>query len=413
MPWVDMQDLLNHAYRNHYAVGSFSAANLDCIEAARAAAEQARSPVILNLAESRPGHADFELVAAAAERAAQRATVPVALHFDRGATLESTVWAINRGCNGVRAAAAHESFPANVAHTRRLVEVAHACGVLVEGELGRTGTDGDAAGPQAGESVYTAVEEARAFVERTRVDCLAVSIGSGNGRSRGRLKLDVERLKRINEAVRIPLAIHADSGFADEHCHKLIQHGIARVSFDALLEEVVGGCLRASKRKDAHAGFSALAQEVRAAMQAGVERCLHRWGSAGRAAEVQVQCRAWQPVQHVIVYNVEGASDDQVEAMMARGREILSRIPGVRRVFTGWAVPQNPRFRFCWLVEFVHEKVIESYHDHPDHVAFASQLFRPVAGDRISIDFTEIARPTEANAAGGLRRVRTGGSLSG
>jgi len=412
MPWVDMHDLLNHAYRNHYAVGSFSAANLDCIEAVLAAAEQARSPVILNLAESRPGHGDFELVAAAAERAAQRATVPVALHFERGATLESAVRAINRGCNGVRAAAAHESFPANVAHTRRLAEIAHACGVLVEGELGRTG-GAAAAGPQAGESAYTAVEEARAFVERTRVDCLAVSIGSGNGRPRGRLKLDVERLKRINEAVRIPLAIHADSGFADEQCHKLIQHGIARVSFDALLEEVVGGCLRANGRKDTRAGFSALAQDVRAAVQAEAERCLHRWGSAGRAAEVQVQCRAWQPVQHVIVYNVEGASDDQVEAMMARGHEILSRIPGVRRVFTGWAVPQNPKFRFCWLVEFVHEKVIESYYDHPDHVAFASQLFRPVAGDRISIDFTETARPTEAKAAGGQRRARTRESLTG
>ena len=406
MPWVDMHDLLNHAYRNHYAVGSFSAANLDCIEAVLAAAEHARSPVILNLAESSPGYGDFELVAAAAERAAQRATVPVALHFERGGTLESTVRAINRGCNGVRAAAAHESFPANVAHTRRLAEMAHACGVLVEGELGRTGGDGE-----AGDGAYTAVEEAKAFVQRTGVDCLAVSIGSGNGRSRGRLKLDVDRLKRINEAVRIPLAIHADSGFADEHCHKLMQHGIARVSFDALLEDVVGGCLRANLRKDTRAGFSALAQDVRAAVQSAAERCLHRWGSAGRAAEVQVQCRAWQPVQHVIVYNVEGANDNQVEAMMARGREILSRIPGVRRVFTGWAVPQNPRFRFCWLVEFVHERVIASYHDHPDHVAFANQLFRAMAGDRISIDFTETARMIDVNAAGGQPRTRD--SLTG
>ncbi len=240
------------------------------------------------------------------------------------------------------------------------------------------------------------------------MDCLAVSIGSGNGRSRGRLKLDVERLKRINEAVRIPLAIHADSGFADEHCHKLIQHGIARVSFDALLDEVVGGCLRVSKRKDVHAGFSVLAQEVRAAMQAGVERCLHRWGSAGRAAEVQVQCRAWQPVQHVIFYNVEGTSDEQVEAMMARGRDVLGGIPGVRRVFTGWALHKSPRYRFCWLVEFAHEKVVTSYHDHPDHVAFANQLFRPIAGDRISIDFAEIARPAEVGNLSGQQRALSG-----
>lgn len=383
MPWVDMLDLLNHAYRNRYAVGSFGAANLDCIEAVLAAAEHARSPVILNLSESRPGHSAFELVAAAAERAAQRATVPVALQFEGGGTPESTVRAINFGCNGVRVAAAHESFPANVANTRRIAEMAHACGVMVEGELGRAG-DGEAS-----QDAYTVVEEAKAFVQRTGVDCLSVSIGFANGRSRGRLKLDVDRLRRINEAVRIPLAIYADSGFTDEQCHKLMQHGIARVSVDTLTEAIVGGCLRTGARKDSRAGFGVLAQDVRVAVRAEAERCLHRWGSAGRAAEVQVQCRVWQPVQHVIVYNVDDAGDEQVDAMMARGRDILSRIPGVRRVFTGWAVQQSSRYRCCWLIEFAHEKVINNYQQHPDHVEFANQLFRPLAGDRISIDFVE------------------------
>ena len=402
MPWVDLHDMLNHAYRNHYAVGGFSAASLDCIEAIMAAAEHSRSPVILNLADTRPGYNDFELVAAAAERAAQRAAVPVALHFERGATLESAVRAINRGCNGVQVAAAHESFPANVAHTRRLAELAHACGVTVEGELGRSGGENDVSGPQAGEGTYTAVEEAKAFVQRTQVDCLAVSIGTGNGRTRGRLKLDIERLKRINDAVRIPLAIRASNGFADEQCHKLLQHGVARVSFPSLLDAAAGECLRANAR----GGFSALQYEMRAAMQAEVERGLQRLGSAGRAAEVLVQCRAWRPVEHVIVYNVEGADDIQVEAMMARGREALSRIPGVRRVFTGRAVAEQPRYRCCWLVEFVHEKVIDSYRNHPEHAAFADQLFRPIAGDRISLDFVEAGHPTPAMAANGAARAR-------
>lgn len=411
MPWVDLHDMLNHAYRNHYAVGSFSAASLDCIEAIVAAAEHCRSPVILNLSGSPEGHDDFELIAAAAERAAQRAAVPVALRFDCASSPESAVRAINLGCNGVAAAAAHESFPTNVAHTRRLAEIAHACGVTVEGELGCNGGEGEAAGSPAGEGTYTTVEEAKAFVQRTQVDCLAVSVGMGGGRTRGRLKLDIERLRRINEAVRIPLAIRADNGFADEHCHKLLQHGVARVSFPTLLDEAAGEWLRVNARKDARC-LSALRHDVRAAMRAEAERCLPRLGSAGRAAEVLMQCRAWRPVQHLIVYNVEGAADAQVEAMMARGRDILSRIPGVRRVFTGWAVPERPRFRFLWLVEFVHEKVIDSYRDHPDHVEFANQLFRPVAGDRISIDFTAERRQadagTAASAQGRMREHSTG-----
>lgn len=412
MPWVDLHDMLNHAYRNHYAVGGFSAASLDCIEAIMAAAEHRRSPVILNLSDAPAGHNDFELIAAAAEHAARRATVPVALHFDCARSPESAVRAINLGCNGVTVAAAHESFPANVAHTRRLAEIAHGCGVSVEGELGRVGGETEVSGPQTGEGTYTAVEEAKAFVQRTQVDCLAVSIGMGNGRTRGRLKLDVERLKRINEAVRIPLAIRADNGFADEHCHKLLQHGVARVSFPVLLEEAASEYLRATVRKDARGGYSTLRQDLRAAMQAEAERSLQRLGSAGRAAEVLMQCRAWRPVEHLITYNVEGADDAQVEAMMARGRETLSRIPGVRRVFTGWAVQERPKFRFVWLVEFVHEKVIDSYREHPEHVEFANQLFRPVAGDRISIDFTAERRSADsaavASAHGRMRELSAG-----
>ena len=113
------------------------------------------------------------------------------------------------------------------------------------------------------------------------------------------------------------------------------------------------------------------------------------WGSAGRAAEVLMQCQIWQPVQHLIVYNVEQGSESHVDAMMRRGTEVLAGIPGVRRVVSGWAVAENAKYRFCWIVEFAHKKVIDSYRDHPDHVAFANGLFRPIAGDRVSMDFVE------------------------
>jgi fructose-bisphosphate aldolase class II len=103
-----------------------------------------------------------------------------------------------------------------------------------------------------------------------------------------------------------------------------------------------------------------------------------------------MQCRAWQPVQHVIIYNVESGAESRVDAMMARGAETLAAIPGVRRVVTGWAVSEQPRFRYCWIVEFAHKDVIASYREHPEHLVFANRLFRPIAGDRISIDFAEV-----------------------
>ena len=87
MPQVDMRDMLNHAYRNGYAVGGFELLSLDFLEAIIRAAENCRAPVILNLVEFHFGHYDFELLMAAAEKAARRATVPVALHLNHGSSL--------------------------------------------------------------------------------------------------------------------------------------------------------------------------------------------------------------------------------------------------------------------------------------------------------------------------------------
>jgi len=387
---VDMRDMLHHAYRNGYAVGGFELLSLDFLEAIVRAAENCRAPVILNLVEFHFGHYDFELLMAAAEKAARRATVPVALHLDHGSSLASAVRAINLGCNSVMVDASHDPFPNNVTQTRQAVEMAHGCGVTVEGELGYDAGmpgEGEEAAGHSGETSYTSIEEAKAFVARTGVDCLAVSIGTVHGRVRGRSKLDIERLRRINEALKIPLVIHGGSGLSDEQYRKLITHGVARINYSTALAEIAGNRLRANARATGRGGYSSMVEGAQDGVQEEVERCMRLWGSAGRAAEVMVQCRVWEPVQHVIVYNVEGVTLEQVEAMMARGREVLATIPGVRRVFAGRALPAKAKYRFCWLVEFVHPRVIESYRDHPDHLGFANQIFRPIAAERISIDF--------------------------
>ena len=403
MPLVDMRDTLNHAYRNSYAVGGFELMSLDFLEAIVEAAEYCRAPVILNLVEFHFGHYDFELVMAAAEKAARRATVPVALHLDHGRSPAAAARAINLGCNSVMLDASHDPFPSNVAQTRQVVEMAHGCGVTVEGELGYdAGMPGEAeeTARHSGATSYTSVEEARAFVERTGVNCLAVSIGTVHGRVRGRSKLDIERLKRINEALKIPLVIHGGSGLSDEQYRKLIAHGVARINYSSALGDIAGNRVRANARADSRSGYTGLVAGARKDIRQEVERCMHLWGSAGRAAEVLVQCRAWEPVQHVIVYNVEGATDEQVEAIMARGRAVLAAIPGVRRVFTGWALPEKAKYRFCWLVEFCHPKVVDSYRDHPDHVAFANHFFRPVAAERISVDYASTSSlPAETETA--------------
>lgn len=388
MPLVDMKDMLDHAHDQRYAIGAFDLVSLEFLEAIMAASERARAPVILSLAESHFEHFDFELAMAATERAAARADIPVAIHLDHGGSLESAVRAINLGCNGVMVDASHEAFPANVARTRRVVKMAHDCGVTVEGELGYVaGLEGEDADRHPGEVIFTSVDEACAYVERTGVDCLAVSVGTVHGRLRGRPRLAWDRLKRIHKALDMPLVIHGGTGLSDDQFHRLIVNGVAKINYYTALAEAAGGCIRTNSGDGGAQSYTALTRGVREAIDEEVGRCHRLFGAAGRAAEVLEQCRSWHPVEHVIVYNVDGADERQIEAMMARGREVLGRIPGVRRVFTGWAVTESPRFRCCWLVEFAHEKVIASYRDHPDHVAFANEVFRPIAGNRVSIDF--------------------------
>ncbi len=308
--------------------------------------------------------------------------------MDHGASFESAVRAINRGCNGVMVDASQVDFASNVALTRRVAEMAHACGVAVKGELGYVaGVEGEDAERHPGEVVYTSVEEARAYVEQTGVDCLAVSIGTVHGRMRGRPELDFDRLAQINESLRIPLVIHGGTGLSDEQYHRLIENGVTKINYFTALSDSAAGEIRAAEARNAGGGYTGLLKGVRSAIQAEVERMNHLFGSAGQAEGALAGARLWHPVAHLILYNTSGADEAGVEAMMARGREVLSGIPGVRRVATGRAVKTDAQYRCCWIIEFASEKVIDSYRDHADHVAFAAGLFRPIAGERLSIDY--------------------------
>lgn len=388
MALVDMRDMLGHAHANGYAVGAFDLVGLDFLEAIMAAAEECRAPLILSLAESHFGYFDFELAMPAVEAAARRASVPVAIHLDHGESLESAVRGINLGCNGVMIDASHHPLDENIARTREVVEMAQGCGVPVEGELGYVpGVEGEDAERHPGEVVYTRVEDARRYLDETGVDFLAVSIGTVHGRMKGEPRLDFDRLAAINEALGIPLVIHGGTGLSDEQFRALIERGVSKINYYTALSDAAGRQIRANAADGSKGSYTDLTAGTRDAIREEVARCMRLWGSAGQADAVLAEAIPWEPVEHVILYNVEGLDESQVEDMMAEGRRVLSAIPGVRRVGTGKAVHQDAGYRFCWLVTFCHQAVINSYRDHPDHRRFADERFRPYAGGRISIDY--------------------------
>lgn len=388
MPLVDMGDMLRHAYTHRYAVGAFDLVSLDFLQAIIDGAEACDAPVILSLAESHFAYFDLELLMPAVEAAARRSRVPVAIHLDHGASLESARRAIALGCNGVMVDTSSQPFAANVARSAEIVRMAHACGVTVEGELGYVpGVEGEDAERHPGALVYTTVEEARDYVAQTGVDCLAVSIGTVHGHMRGTPELDFERLAAINEALHLPLVIHGGTGLGDAQFRRLIEHGVAKINYYTALSEAAAAAIRSRALQAGAGGYTGLVRDVQAAIRAEVERCIRLWGGAGRAADVLAQCRPWHNVAHVILYNTAGMADAEAHAMMAEGQRVLAAIPGVRQVMVGEAVDEAARYRYCWLIRFSAQPVISAYKHHPDHIDFADRLFRPVAADRVTVDF--------------------------
>lgn len=392
MPLVDMRDMLYHAYKNNYAAGAFDLVSLDFLEAVIDAAESCRSAVILSIAEPHFAHYDFELMLPAVEAAAKRASVPVAIQLDHGRSLESAVKAINLGCNGVMLDASSQHFSDNIDQTRAVVEMAHRCGIPVVGELGYVaGIEGEGAEQHPGESTFTLPSEAKAYVEKTGVDFLAVSIGTVQGRMNGRVKLDYVRLRQLNQAVNIPLVIHGGSGLSEDQFHKLTSNGVAKIDYYTALSDIAAKAMRKRSKDNPDGSSTDLKKDVKEAVGLEVQRCLRLWGSAGRAAEVLERCNPWLSVEHLIVHNMNTHSTQSHNSLMLEGKRILSQIPGVREVFTGEATDNDSEYQFFWSVRFTHRAALESFREHQEFDSFIKNQFNPNVSDLMRIDYKENA----------------------
>ncbi|HED33825.1 MAG TPA: fructose-bisphosphate aldolase [Gammaproteobacteria bacterium] len=390
MALISMRDMLYHAYENNYAVGAFDLVSLDFLEAVIGAAESCRSAVILSIAEPHFAYYDFELMLPAVEAAAKRASVPVAIQLDHGSCLDSAIKAIKLGCNGVMLDASGQCFSDNIDITRRVVEMAHQCGVSVVGELGYVaGKEGEGAELHPGETSFTIPSEARAYVEKTGVDFLAVSIGTVQGRMNGRAKLDYTRLKQLNQALNIPLVIHGGSGLNEDQFHKLTSNGVAKIDYYTALSDIAAKAMRQRSKDNPQGSFTDLKKDVKEAVEQEVQRCLRQWGSAGRAAEVLERCEPWLAVEHLIVHNINAYYGLSPDSVISQGRQILSQIPGVREVFTGKAMQGNAQYTFCWSVRFTHRTALEHFHQHSEFKIFLKQQFNPAVCDVIRIDYQE------------------------
>lgn len=179
MALVTTKEMFKKAYAGGYAIGAFNINNMEIIQAITEAAQQERSPVILQVSAGARRYAKHEYLMALASAAVESTGIDLALHLDHGDSFELCKSCIDGGFTSVMIDGSHLAYEDNIALTRRVVDYAHEHGVVVEGELGvLAGVEDEVS---AEHSSYTRPDEVEDFVTRTGVDSLAISIGTSHG----------------------------------------------------------------------------------------------------------------------------------------------------------------------------------------------------------------------------------------
>ncbi|MEV6481738.1 class II fructose-bisphosphate aldolase [Streptomyces sp. NPDC051576] len=248
MPLVTTGELVTRAATARSAVAAFNIITLEHIEAVIAGAESAEAPVVLQVSENAVKFRYGRLLplARAAVAAAERATVPVALHLDHVQSDDLLRQASGAGFSSVMYDAARLPYAENLAATRTAADWAHAQGLWIEAELGEVGGKNgepplDAHAPGA----RTDPARARAFVADSGIDALAVAIGSSHAMTTRTATLDHDLLKRLTAALDIPLVLHGSSGVPDDELTAAVAGGITKVNVGTALNLAMTGAIRA------------------------------------------------------------------------------------------------------------------------------------------------------------------------
>ena len=198
--------MFKKAYEGHYAIGAFNINNMEIVQGVTQAAAELNSPIILQASAGARKYAKPPYLKHLVEAALEDHDLPIALHLDHGADFETCKDCIDGGFTSVMIDGSKHSFEDNIALTKKVVEYAHAHGVVVEGELGQLAGIEDDVKVAAHEAHYTRPEEVEEFVSRTGVDSLAIAIGT----SHGAFKFTPEQCTRNADGVLVPPTLRFD-----------------------------------------------------------------------------------------------------------------------------------------------------------------------------------------------------------
>ncbi|WP_039657637.1 class II fructose-bisphosphate aldolase [Clostridium tyrobutyricum] len=230
---VDMKAILEDAKLKKYAVGSFNVYSYETIKGVIQSIKNQKIPAIVAFGEKYLKNMDFDSVYRCVETLSEDIDIPFSLHLDHCKNPANIYRAIKSGFTSVMYDGSALSYEQNIKNTSKVVEVAHACNVSVEAELGSLASGLNSnEGELSDEEIYTSPSQAQDFVEKTGIDALAVSIGTVHGMYRGVPNIRVDILKKIKEKVDIPFVLHGGSGTPEEKLRDCIINGICKVNIN-------------------------------------------------------------------------------------------------------------------------------------------------------------------------------------
>ena len=279
---VNMKEMLARAREGRYGIGFFNAVNVEMARAIIETAEELRAPVIVGTAEILLSAMPLERVAEYLVPMAEKASVPVAVHYDHGLTFEKCMEALKLGFSSVMYDCSTASYRENVERVAEMVRICHAMGATVEGELGHVGDNEGAGKLENPSDYYTDPAVAADFVRETGVDALAVAVGNAHGDYKFPPKLDFDRITAIREATGIPLVLHGGSGLSDDDFREAVRRGVCKINIFTDLDKAGKAGIEKGLQSGAASMMGLIPFEIEA-MKEVVREKIRLFGSAGRA----------------------------------------------------------------------------------------------------------------------------------
>ena len=230
MPLVTTTKMFKDAYEGGYAVGAFNVNNMEIIQGIVAAGKKLNAPLILQVSKGARAYANHLYLVKLVEAAVEESGLPIALHLDHGPDFETCKACIDGGFTSVMIDGSSLPYEENVALTKKVVDYAHAHGVVVEGELGQLAGVEDEVNVNAEDASYTNPDQVEDFVKRTGVDSLAIAIGTSHGAykfkpgQKPQLRFDI--LEEVSKSLPgFPIVLHGASSVIPEFVEEINKYG--------------------------------------------------------------------------------------------------------------------------------------------------------------------------------------------